>query len=97
LALFYLLFDIAPLKRLAFPLVVVGMNSILTYMMGQTLGGWTKDSLIKVHFAGLIEVLFGPKALNPDWYAPFTFSTGALVVFWLFLYWLHRQKICLRL
>ncbi|HRA89993.1 MAG TPA: hypothetical protein PK992_18035, partial [Planctomycetaceae bacterium] len=97
LALFYLLFDIAPLKRLAFPLVVVGMNSILIYMMGQTLGGWTKNSLIKVHFAGFIEVLFGPKALDPDWYAQFTLSTGTFLVFWLFLYWLHRQKIYLRL
>ena len=97
LALFYLLFDIAPLKFLAFPLVVVGMNSILTYLLGQTLGGWTKESLIRVHFAGLIEATFGPRALDPDWYAPITLATGTFVVFWLFLYWLHRQKIYLRL
>ncbi len=97
LALFYLLFDIAPLKFLAFPLVVVGMNSILTYLLGQTLGGWTTESLINVHFAGLIEATFGPRALDPDWYAPVTLATGTFVVFWLFLYWLHRQKIYLRL
>ena len=97
LALFYLLFDIAPLKFLAFPLVVVGMNSILTYLLGQTVGGWTRESLIRVHFAGLIEATFGPKALDPDWYAPITLATGTFVVFWLFLYWLHRQKIYLRL
>ena len=97
LALFYLLFDIAPLKFLAYPLVVVGMNSILTYLMGQTLGGWTKDSLISVHLAGFIVALFGPKALDPNWYAPITLSTGTFVIFWLFLYWLHRQKIYLRL
>ncbi len=97
LALFYLLFDIAPLKFLAFPLVVVGMNSILTYLLGQTLGGWTRESLISVHFAGLIEATFGPRTLDPDWYAPITLATGTFVVFWLFLYWLHRQKIYLRL
>lgn len=97
LALFYLLFDIAPFKILAFPLVVVGMNSILMYMLGQTIGGWTKNSLIKVHLAGLIENIFGPKALDPEWYAPITLATGTLVVFWLFLYWLHRQRIYLRL
>ena len=97
LALFYLLFDIAPLKFLAFPLVVVGMNSILTYLLGQTLGGWTQEGLINVHFAGLIEATIGPKALDPDWYAPITLATGTFVVFWLFLYWLHRQKIYLRL
>lgn len=97
LALFYLVFDIAPLKILAFPLVVVGMNSILMYMLGQTVGGWTKNSLIKVHLAGLIENVFGPKALDPEWYAPVTLATGTFVVFWLFLYWLHRQRIYLRL
>ena len=97
LALFYLLFDIAPLKFLAFPLVVVGMNSILTYLLGQTVGGWTQEGLINVHFAGLIEATFGPRALDPDWYAPITLATGTFVVFWLFLYWLHRQKIYLRL
>ncbi|MEJ7595027.1 MAG: hypothetical protein WKF77_26170 [Planctomycetaceae bacterium] len=97
LALFYLFFDIAPLKFLAFPLVVVGMNSILTYLLGNTLGGWTQKSLIGVHFAGLIDAIFGPKALDPQWYAPITLATGTFVVFWLFLYWLHRQKIYLRL
>ena len=97
LALFYLVFDIAPFKILAFPLVVVGMNSILMYMLGQTIGGWTKNSLIKAHLAGLIENVFGPKALDPEWYAPITLATGTFVVFWLFLYWLHRQRIYLRL
>ena len=97
LALFYLLFDIAPLKILAYPLVVVGMNSILMYMLGQTIGGWTKNNLIKLHFAGLIENVFGPKALDPEWYQPITLATGTFVVFWLFLYWLHRQRIYLRL
>ena len=97
LALFYLLFDIAPLKLLAFPLVVVGMNSILIYLLGSTIGGWTRNSVIQVHFAGLIETVFGPKALDPNWYAPITLATGTFVVFWLFLYWLHRQKIYLRL
>ena len=97
LALFYLIFDIAPLKFLAFPLVVVGMNSILMYLLGSTVGGWTKESLINVHFRGLIEALFGPHALDPNWYAPITLATGTFLVFWLFLYWLHRQKIYLRL
>ena len=39
LAVFYLLFDILPLRLLAFPLVVVGTNSILIYMLGQTVSG----------------------------------------------------------
>jgi predicted acyltransferase len=97
LALFYLFFDIAPLKFVAFPLVVVGTNSILIYLLGSTIGGWTRTSVIRVHFAGLIEAVFGSKALDPNWYEPITLATDTFVIFWLFLYWLHRQKIYLRL
>ena len=57
LALFYFLFDILPLKRLAFPLVVVGMNSILIYMMGQTIRGWTAKNVVRTHLGGWTRVL----------------------------------------
>ncbi len=97
LAIFYLLFDIAPLRLLAFPLVVVGMNSILTYMLGQTVSGWMREHVVKVHFSGMIENVFGPKALDPMWYGPITLPTTVIVLFWLFLLWLYRQKIFLRL
>jgi predicted acyltransferase len=97
LALFYLLFDIAPLKLLAFPLVVVGMNSILTYMLGQTMSGWMKNSIVQVHLAGIIEQVFGPKALDPQWYGPVTMSTTVFLLYWLFLLWLYRQRIFLRI
>jgi ABC-type uncharacterized transport system permease subunit len=73
------------------------MNSILIYLMGSTIAGWTRDNLLTVHFAGLIEAVFGTRALDPNWYAPITLATGTYVIFWLFLYWLHRQKIYLRL
>ena len=45
---------------------------------GETLGGWTKESLISVHFAGLIEATFGPRALDPEWYAPITLAMPVL-------------------
>lgn len=97
LALFYLLFDIAPLRFLAFPLVVVGMNSILTYMLGQTVSGWMRESVVKVHLAGIIENVFGPKALDPQWYGPITLPTVVFMLYWLFLLWLYRQRIFLRI
>jgi predicted acyltransferase len=59
LAMFYILFDILPLKKLAFPLVVVGMNSILMYLMGELLHGWVRDKVIHIHFQGVIETLAG--------------------------------------
>ncbi len=97
LALFYLVFDIAPLRLLAFPLVVVGTNSILTYMMGQLIGGWTRSRLVAVHLSGFIETVFGPKALDPEWYAPIVLPSTSFLLFWLFLLWLYRQKIFLRI
>ena len=97
LALFYLVFDIAPLKLLAFPLVVVGMNSILIYLLGETLGGWMREDVVKVHFAGMIGQIFGPNAFDPLWYESVTLSTGAVVLFWLLLLWLYRQRIFLRI
>jgi len=97
LAVFYLVFDIAPLKMLAFPLVVVGMNSILIYLLGETLGEWMRDEVVKVHFGGMIGHVFGSKALDPLWYESITLSTGTLVLFWLLLFWLYRQRIFLRI
>lgn len=97
LALFYLLFDILPLRRLAFPLVVVGMNSILIYMMGQLIRGWTTRNVVRTHLGGMIESIFGPRALDPLWFAPVTEATATFVVFWLFLFWLYRQRIFLRI
>lgn len=97
LALFYLLFDIAPLRLLAFPLVVVGTNSILAYMMGQLIGGWTRNRMVSVHLAGFIETVFGPRALDPEWYAPLVLPSTTFLLFWLFLLWLYRQKIFLRI
>lgn len=97
LAMFYLLFDILPLRILAFPLVVVGTNSILIYMLGQTVTGWVREQVVRVHFSGFIEQVFGPKALDPQWYGPLTLPTATFVVYWLFLLWLYRQKIFLRI
>lgn len=97
LALFYLLFDLLPLRLLAFPLVVVGMNSILIYMLGQTIRGWTTRNVVRTHFSGFLESTLGPKALDPQWYGPLTDNTATFLVFWLFLFWLYRQRIFLRI
>ena len=53
--------------------------------------------VVRVHFTGMIENVLGPKALDPQWYAPVTLSTATFLVYWLFLLWLYRQKIFLRI
>ena len=97
LALFYMLFDVLPLGFAAFPLVVVGTNSLLTYMMGQTITGWVKREIVSTHLAGAITSIFGPKAMSADWFQVITLPTAAFAVYWLFLLWLYRQKIFLRI
>jgi len=97
LAVFYLLFDILPLRILAFPLVVVGTNSILTYMLGQTISGWVREQVVRVHFTGVLENVFGPRALDALWYGPITLPAATFAVYWLFLLWLYRQRIFLRI
>jgi predicted acyltransferase len=97
LALFYFLFDIAPLRLLAFPLVVVGMNSILIYLLAQTNSGWVQKNVVMVHLAGMINSVFGPKALDPQWYGVITLPTTVFAIYWLFLLWLYRQRIFLKL
>lgn len=67
LALFYLVFDILPLKKLAFPLMVVGMNSIAVYMMGQMLRGWFVANIVHKHFSWGVEGLLGLLAVRLNW------------------------------
>ncbi len=49
LAMFYLVIDFAGQKAWSFPLVVVGMNSIAAYLLGQLLVPWTRTTL-QTHF-----------------------------------------------
>lgn len=97
LALFYLFFDIAPLKPLAFPLVVVGSNSIMIYLLGETISGWMKSDFIPRHLGGLIEITLGPKALDPQWYQSIMLATTTFLLYWLLLLWLYRQKYFLKI
>jgi predicted acyltransferase len=61
LALFYFLFDVLPFKALACPLVVVGMNSIAIYLMGQLIRGWTMREVVRTHLGGLLEWIMDSK------------------------------------
>lgn len=96
LAGFYLLFDLLPFKRLSFPLVVVGMNSMLMYMLGQLFNGWTNEKIVRIHLAGLLEAIFGSDALNPDSWGRLIQPSVVFLIYWLFALWLYRQKIFLR-
>lgn len=90
LAGFYGVIDGLGWRAWSFPLVVAGMNSMLLYMMGQLLRPWTSD-LLKRHLNENIFEIFGSN------YSPIVQSTLVMFSFWLFVYWLYRQRIFVRI
>ena len=95
LAAFYLLFDVLPLRWLAFPLAVVGMNSIAMYMMGQLMRPWT-IRVVHTHFAKPLEQLTGMPLFDPQWYGRIADPTAAFVVFWLIVFYMYRKRYFIR-
>lgn len=79
-----------PARWLAFPLVVVGMNSILMYMMAQLASSWARDTF-KIHLGPEYASVFGVP------YAPIVEASCVVILFWLVCYWLYRQKAFLRI
>lgn len=86
LALFYLVIDVWGFRRWAFPFVVIGVNSITIYIVPRFLG--FKAITTAFFFGGVIK-RSGP--LEPV-LVPMLF----LLVEWLFLYYLYRKQIFLR-
>ena len=89
LAGFYAVMDVWSRRRWAFPLVVVGMNSIAAYLIAHL---WE-------HF--IAEAL--PRHLGRGWftfagraYEPLLLGAAVLLVEWLILGWMYRRKIFLR-
>jgi len=89
LAAFYWLIDVVNWKRWAFPLVVVGMNSIAAYVIGGVFGGW---------FRSLTGTWISPldNYLGPVWFPVFQKALFATCA-WLVLYWLYRRRIFFKL
>ncbi len=86
---FYGIIDVAGWRRWAFPLVVVGMNSIAIYFMGQTLRGHTDR-----FWQGVASDAF--TAVGPLW-TPMLRCTLTGLLFWLVCLWMYRQRIFIRI
>src|SRR6266568_4424526 len=87
LGAFYAIIDVIGLKWWAYPLVVLGVNSILLYLMGQLLRPWVSQQL-KIHFGQ--SIFDGP-------YAPILQASAVMGVFWLICFWLYRQRLFVRI
>lgn len=90
LAAFYAVIDLKGYQRWAFPLVVVGMNSITMYCLVHLVDGFILKSL-QIHLGEAMFKVFG------DVYEPAVKGAAVLVVLWLILLWMHRRKLYLRI
>jgi predicted acyltransferase len=90
LAAFYALMEMKGWVKWAFPLMVVGMNSIAAYFMAHTMEGYIL-SAFKTHLGTGFFSIFGEPLV------PVMMGAGVLVVFWLILYWMSKNRILIRI
>ena len=86
-ALFYWVIDMLKYQKWTFFFIVIGMNSLTIYMVYRFIDfGYTSRLL----FEGLYN------GTNEKWHPVFE-SVGALVIVWLFLYFLYRRKVFIKI
>jgi predicted acyltransferase len=85
LALFYAVIDVFRWRAWAFPLVVIGANAITIYVAQRIVG-----------FERIADFFVGGAARHAGLYGPILAAAGTLAVKWLFLFYLYRKRIFLR-
>ena len=89
LIVFSWIVDVKQNRRLAFPLVVVGMNSIAAYLIAHLFEDFVQSSF-RINFGPALH-LFGTN-LEPLFLGALTLS-----IYWLILFWMYRNKIFIRI
>ncbi len=89
LAAFCWVIEIKGYKRWAFPLVVIGMNSIAAYLIAHLFEDFIVDSF-RIHLGAAIFASLGEAV------EPFVRGMIVLTVYWLILFWMYRRKLFLR-
>ena len=90
LAGFYALIDWQGWRRWAFPLGVIGMNSIAIYVMSWTMERFFGNAIDR-HFGWALAGMTGPT------FQPVLHGFTVILIFWLILFWMYRRKIFLRI
>ena len=90
LAFFYAMLDLLGMRFWAFPLEVIGMNSIAAYCMAALFEDFIGSS-IDTHLGDRIFKVFGQP------YVPLLHGAAVLLVLWLMLFWMYRRKLFLRI
>jgi predicted acyltransferase len=87
---FYAILEWKAWRAWAFPLIVVGMNSIAIYVMSWTMEPFVRAALQR-HFGWLISSTVSPV------FQPIAYGFGIMLSFWLILYWMYKRKLFLRI
>jgi heparan-alpha-glucosaminide N-acetyltransferase len=90
LAAFSWIIDVKQWKRWAFPLIVVGTNSIAAYLMAHLWGQFLAKNLV-TNLGHAPFLIFGPGL------QPLLLGASILLVDWLCLFWMYRRKVFLRI
>jgi predicted acyltransferase len=86
-SVFYLIIDVWNLRKWAFIFVVIGMNPITIYLAERIISFRAAN---KFFFGGLVSVM-------PEAWAPLINGFGITAIAWVFLYFLYKKKIFLRI
>jgi len=90
LAAFSWVIDVKGFKKWAFPLLVIGMNSIAAYCIAHFIEGFL-DSTLRVHL-GPYFFQFAGTGLEP-----FFRGAAILLCYWIVLFWMYRRKLFLKI
>ena len=90
LAVFYKMVELEGWTRWAFPLLVIGANSIAIYVMSWTLEHFVSSALL-THLGPAPFLVLGPP------FEPVLRGAAVLLVFWGILLWMYRRKIFVRI
>jgi heparan-alpha-glucosaminide N-acetyltransferase len=90
LAVFSWIIDVKAHRRWAFPLVVVGMNSIAAYLIAHL---WEDFIVNNLH----INLGYGIFRIFGTGLEPLMLGTAVMMIYWLILYWMYRKKLFLRI
>ncbi|WP_240907030.1 acyltransferase family protein [Paludisphaera rhizosphaerae] len=89
LAGFYTVMDILGWKGWAFPLRVIGMNSIAAYVLAHLVENFITEAF-RTHLGSDVFQAFGAP------YEPFVRGVGILSILWLILFWMYRRQLFLK-
>jgi heparan-alpha-glucosaminide N-acetyltransferase len=89
LAAFSWIIELKGYRKWAFPLVVIGTNSIAAYLIAHLFENFIVSSF-RIHLGERPFQVFGPAA------APVVLGAAVLLVYWWLLFWMYRNKIFLK-